>query len=225
MMSKITGVLVDNHIYDIKNDMVSGYCFPNSLFTGATFKMVIDNDPVNNDKVKWSCSTDADNNVLAVSQDGTVTFPGVDEKCVGKIFVIFATDKSTNKSAGIYIFIVKRFFKYSIETYNSVKKILPWVESMNGEFPDAWDIDSYDYNDHSSGHIITREVNAGLYQEWGSVANSGWNTGNYSEGVCRIYAFNKEDNNYYCLRSDGTRLKTDVVCIAQAVASYGESIN
>ncbi|UHR06305.1 hypothetical protein LVO07_04150 [Escherichia coli] len=125
MMSKITGVLVDSHIYDIKNDMESGYCFPNSLFPGATFKMVIDNDPINNDKVTWSCSTNADNNVLAVSQDGTVTFPGVDEKCVGKIFVIFATDKSTNKSAGIYIFIVKRFFKYSIETYKSVKDILP----------------------------------------------------------------------------------------------------
>lgn len=35
---------------------------------------------------------------------------------------------------------------------------------MNGEFPEAQDIDSYDYNDHDSGHIIKREVNAGLYQ-------------------------------------------------------------
>ncbi|MEC9643434.1 hypothetical protein RCT28_21865 [Escherichia marmotae] len=111
MMSKITGVLVDNHIYDIKNDMTNGYHFPNCLFPGATFKMVIDNDPVNNGKVKWSCSTDADNNVLAISQDGTVTFPDVDEKCIGNIFAIFATDKSTNKSAGIYIFTVKRFFQ------------------------------------------------------------------------------------------------------------------
>ena len=31
MMSKITGVLVDNHIYDIKNDMTNGYHFPNCL--------------------------------------------------------------------------------------------------------------------------------------------------------------------------------------------------
>lgn len=113
-MSKITGVLVDDHIYDIKNDMVSGYCFPNSLFPGATFKMVIDNDPANNDKVKWSCSTNADDDILAISQDGTVTFPDVDETCIGKIFVIFATDIITNKPAGIYIFIVKRFLNTAL---------------------------------------------------------------------------------------------------------------
>ncbi|EEV6993640.1 MULTISPECIES: hypothetical protein [Escherichia] len=224
MMSKITGVLVDNHIYDIKNDMTNGYHFPNCLFPGATFKMVIDNDPVNNDKVKWSCSTDADNNVLAISQDGTVTFPDVDEKCIGNIFAIFATDKSTNKSAGIYIFTVKRFFKYSIETYDSVKDILPWVKKMNGEFPEAQDIDSYDYNDHDSGHIIKREVNAGLYQEWGDVANSGWNTNSECAGICRIYAFNKEDNIYYWLKNDGVRQELSVGFTAQAVASYGESI-
>ncbi|MBY7512861.1 hypothetical protein [Escherichia ruysiae] len=225
MMSKITGVLVDNHIYDINNDMKNGYHFPNYLFPGATFKMVIDNDPVNNGKVKWSCSTDADNNVLAVSQDGTVTFPGVDEKCIGKIFAIFATDKSTNKVAGIYIFTVKRFFKYSIETYDSIQKILPWIESMNGEFPEAQDIDSYDYNDHNSGHIISREVNAGLYQEWGNVANSGWNTNNEIGGICRIYAFNKENNTYYWLKNDGVRQVLSGGDTAQAVASYGESIN
>ncbi|EKM0498826.1 hypothetical protein PTT88_004533 [Escherichia coli] len=224
MMSKITGVLVDSHIYDIKNDMESGYCFPNSLFPGATFKMVIDNDPVNNDKVIWSCNTNAENNVLAVSQDGTVTFPGVDEKCVGKIFVIFATDKATNKSAGIYIFIVKRFFKYSIEIYNSVKDILPWVKNMNGAFPEARDIDSYDYNDHNATHIIKREVNAGLYQEWGNVSNSGWNTINEIDGSCNIYAFNKENNTYYYLSNIGARYTMDVFDPAQAVASYGESI-
>ena len=225
MMSKITGVLVDNHIYDINNDMKNGYHFPNCLFPDATFKMVIDTDPVNNGKVKWSCSTDADNNILAVSQDGTVTFPDVDEKCIGKIFAIFATDKSTNKTAGIYIFTVKRFFKYSIETYNSVQNVLPWVESMNGEFPEAQDIDSYDYDDHSGTHIIKREVNAGLYQEWGNVANSGWNTNNELGGICSIYAFNKENNTYYWLKNDGERQILDVLYPAQAVASYGESIN
>ncbi|TGC27431.1 hypothetical protein [Escherichia sp. E1130] len=225
MMSKITGVLVDSHIYDIKNDMESGYCFPNSLFPGATFKMVIDNDPINNDKVKWTCGTNADNNVLAVSQDGTVTFPGVDEKCVGKIFVIFATDKSTNKSAGIYIFIVKRFFKYSIETYNSVKKILPWIENMNGEFPRIHDIDS-DYIDENSGwHHINRKVNAGLYQEWGTLTNSGWDTSCELEGVCSIYAFNKDDNTYSCLMDTGYTQHTSIIYSAQAVASYGESID
>lgn len=224
-MSKITGVLVDSHIYDIKNDMESGYCFPNSLFPGATFKMVIDNDPINNDKVKWSCSTNADNNVLAVSQDGTVTFPGVDEKCVGKIFVIFATDKSTNKSAGIYIFIVKRFFKYSIEIYDRVENILPWIESMNGAFPEARDIDSYDYDDNNATHIINREVNAGLYQEWGKLANSGWNTSGEYNDICSIYAFNKDDNTYYCLRDYGGIQQTEYWCLAQAVAFYGESID
>lgn len=224
MMSKITGVLVDNHIYDINNDMKNGYHFPNCLFPGATFKMVIDNDPVNNGKVKWSCSTDADNNVLAVSQDGTVTFPDVDEKCIGKIFAIFATDKSTNKSAGIYIFTVKRFFKYSIETYDSVQKVLPWVKSMNGEFPEAHDIDSYDYDDDYATHIIKREVNAGLYQEWGNVANSGWNTINEDSGLCGIYAFNEDNNSYYYLCNDGFRQKFGAGYHAQAVASYSEPI-
>ncbi|TGB68353.1 hypothetical protein FFT88_08820 [Escherichia sp. E4930] len=225
MMSKITGVLVDNHIYDIKNDMKGGYNFPNSLFPGATFKMVIDNDPVNNDKVTWSCSTDADNNALAVSQDGTVTFPNVDERCVWKIFAIFATDKITNKSAGAYTFLVKRFFKYSIENYKSVKNILPWIENMNGEFPDAQDIDSYDYNDHNSGHIIKREVNAGLYQEWGNVANSGWNTNSEGAGICSIYAFNKENNTYYWLKNDGVRQELSGGFPAQAVASYSDPID
>ncbi|RZM85668.1 MULTISPECIES: hypothetical protein [unclassified Escherichia] len=225
MMSKITGVLVDGHIFDIKNDMESGYCFPNSLFPGATFKMVIDNDPINNDKVKWTCSTNADNNVLAVSQDGTVTFPGVDEKCVGKIFVIFATDKSTNKSAGIYVFIVKRFFKYSIELYNSVKDILPWIENMNGNFPEARDIYSYDYDNYSGPHIINREVNAGLYQEWGTLSNSGWDASCEPKGICSIYAFDKDNNTYYCLRDYGEIECIDRFCVAQAVASYGESID
>lgn len=224
MMSKITGVLVDNHIYDISNDMKFGYNFPNNLFPGATFKMVIDNDPVNNDKVTWSCGTEADNNILAVSQDGTVTFPNVDEKCVWKLFSIIATDKITNQFADGYIFIVKRFFKYSTETYHSVKDILPWIKKMNGEFPEAQDIDSYDYDDNYATHIIKREVNAGLYQEWGNVANSGWNTINEDSGVCGIYAFNKDNNSYYYLSNDGFRQKFGAGYHAQAVASYSERI-
>ncbi|WP_240726874.1 hypothetical protein [Escherichia sp. E4742] len=224
-MSKITGVLVDNHIYDINNDMKFGYNFPNSLFPGATFKMVIDNDPVNNDKVTWSCSTDADNNALAVSQDGTVTFPNVDEKCVWKLFSIFATDKITNQSAGAYIFIVKRFFKHSSETYYSVKDTLPWIKDMNGELPEARDIDSYDYDDLFATHIMKREVNAGLYQEWGNVANSGWHTMIEHNGVCGIYAFNKDNNAYYWLSNNGGREKVGIGHPAQAVASYSDPID
>ncbi|TLI92513.1 hypothetical protein FEK42_02705 [Escherichia sp. E2748] len=223
MMSKITGVLVDDHIYDIKNDMESGYCFPNSLFPGATFKMVIDNDPANNDKVKWSCSTNADDDILAISQDGTVTFPDVDETCIGKIFVIFATDKITNKSAGIYIFIVKRFFKYSDEIYNSVKDISPWIESMGGEFPAPLDVDSGAYCIDET-HIINREVNAGLYQEWGNVGHGGWKVNTTTHDDCCIYTFDKENNLYYWLENFGFGQIITHLLNAQAVAFYGESL-
>ncbi|WP_240726483.1 hypothetical protein [Escherichia sp. E4702] len=96
---------------------------------------------------------------------------------------------------------------------------------MSGEFPEAHDIDSYDYNDHNSGHIIKREVNAGLYQEWGNVANSGWNTNSEGAGICRIYALNKESNTYYWLENEGVRQELSGGFPAQAVASYGESID
>ncbi len=96
---------------------------------------------------------------------------------------------------------------------------------MNGEFPEAQNIDSYDYNDHNSGHIIKREVNAGLYQKWGNVANSGWNTINEQSGLCGIYAFNKDTNSYYYLCNNGFRHEIEQVYTAQAVASYVDPIN
>ncbi|WP_246769533.1 hypothetical protein [Escherichia sp. E2593] len=144
----------------------------------------------------------------------------------GRFFAIFATDKITNKSAGAYTFSREAFFSNTaLKIINQLKNILPWIENMNGEFPEAQDIDSYDYNDHNSGHIIKREVNAGLFQEWGNVANSGWNTNSECAGICRIYAFNKENNTYYWLKNDGFRQELSGGFTAQAVASYSEPID
>ncbi|WP_240783076.1 Ig-like domain-containing protein [Escherichia sp. E2748] len=108
-MNEITGVLVDGHVFDIKNDMVNGCYFPNSLFPGATFKMVIDNDPANNGKVTWQCGSSKGNNLVAVSGDGTVTFPDADERCCDTLFYINATDTS-GRIISSYLFVVKRFF-------------------------------------------------------------------------------------------------------------------
>lgn len=222
-MNKITGVLVDGHIFDIKNDMVDGYYFPNALFPGATFKMVIDNDPANNGKVQWKCGSSLGSQPVAVSEDGTVTFPGVDEQCCDELFYITATDKTSGQLVSSYIFTVKRFFKYSEELYNTVKDILPWVESMNGTFPEARDVDSFDYNDTYSTHDIKREVNAGLYQEWGDVGHGGWKVNTQYHDDCCIYTFNKENNFYYWLENFGYQQMEEAIGHAQAVAFYGKS--
>lgn len=221
-MSEITGVLVDGHMFDIKNDMTDDSHFPNSLFPGATFKMVIDNDPANNTKVRWIYSTNITGSPLAVSADGTVTFPGIDEKCCGESFHIIAVDKETHKIT-TYTFTVKRFFKYSEEIYNSVKDISPWIEKMHGAFPASLDVDSQvDMSD--SDHKITRDVNGGLFQEWGKMAHSGWavNPAEY-EGVCSIYTFDKEHNHYYLLEDSGFNQIIVFFYYAQAVAFYGTS--
>lgn len=223
-MNEITGVLVDGHMFDIKNDMTDDSHFPNSLFPGATFKMVIDNDPANNTKVRWIYSTNITGSPLAVSADGTVTFPGIDEKCCGESFHIIAVDKETHKIT-TYTFTVKRFFKYSAEAYTSVKDISPWIENMHGVFPDPLDVDSQVY-DGETWHGIKRDVNGGLYQEWGTMSNSGWAvnpTVIVKYDSCNIFTFDKEKNTYYILEDSGYHFNDGEYFYAQAVALYGTS--
>ncbi|EFH7843367.1 hypothetical protein GJ336_18360 [Escherichia coli] len=220
-MNKITGVLVDNHIFDIKNDMVNDYYFPNTLFPGATFKMVIDNDPANNGKVQWKCGSSLGSQSVAVSEDGTVTFPGVDEQCCDELFYITATD-SSGQIISSYLFVVKSFFKYSEEVYRSVDDISQWIKSVGGVFPETLDVNSQ-YISGPSLCPITREVNAGLFQEWGCMSNSGWKLNKDTVPSCNIYTFNKERNSFIFLDDVGFTQNIGYYIAAQAVAFYGKS--
>lgn len=216
-MNNITGVLVDGYIFDVKNHMINDYHFPNTLFPGATFKMVIDDDPANNTNVVWKCIPDK---MLAVSQDGTVTFPNVDESCCGKSCYIFALDKINNEFLSGYSFTVKRYFKYSTEIYHNKEAELAWITSVNGQFPARRDINDSDLNNYEQYN--RREINAGLYQEWGTLANVGWKLAPQLNGCCRIYT--TEKGNFYCAENNGLDQLTDSGYIAQAVAFYGEPI-
>lgn len=223
-MSKITGVLVDGHIFDMKKDMVEGCYFPNTLFPGATFKMVIDNDPANNGKVTWKCTSSLGSKPMEISGDGTVTFPGVNEQCCDPdaLFYITATDKVSGEFS-FYLFTVKRFFKYSKELYSNVTYISPWIKNMNGEFPETLDVNSQ-YINGPSGVTIIREVNGGLFQEWGNMQNSGWKiVVEHNYGNCGIYTFNNEQNFFNFLDDDGFTQRLSGAIPAQAVAFYGQS--
>ncbi|RZM96343.1 hypothetical protein FEK43_18590 [Escherichia sp. E2562] len=220
-MSAITGVLVDGHIFDMKKDMVEGYYFPNTLFPGATFKMVIDNDPANNGKVTWQCGSSKGNNLVAVSGDGTVTFPDADERCCDTLFYINATDTS-GRIISSYLFVVKRFFKYSKDTFVTTNKISQWIESVNGIFPETLDVNSQ-YIAGSEWITITREVNGGLFQEWGNMKNSGWVLANPNYSSCSIFTFNNELNFFNLLVDSGFTQNADCGARVQAVAFYGQS--
>ncbi|TLJ02675.1 hypothetical protein FEK47_24425 [Escherichia sp. E3659] len=230
-MPKVTGVRVNYYDFDMKKDMTNG-SFPKTLFPGATFQMMVDNDVVYNNTVDWSVSSNAGDNTVAVNQDGVVSFSkDIDESCIGKTFVIFAKEKATGKYISAYVIKPLRFFKPHIETWDGFNSAWRWVEDEKGTFPARRDINNVPYNEIEieSYHDIKREVNSGLFQEWGFLLFSGWtNPLHGAIGDHESAIFSEENGEIYVseVRSHNSRdLWDDTMTLyAQAVAFYGQSI-
>lgn len=230
-MPKVTGVRVNYYDFDLKKDMTNG-SFPKTLFPGATFQMMVDNDVVNNNTVEWSASTNAGDGTVTVNQDGIVSFSqDIDESCIGKTFVIFAKEKTTGKNISAYVIKPLRFFKPHIETWDGFSSAWKWVVDEKGTFPARRDINNVPYNEIEieSYHDIKREVNSGLFQEWGFLLFSGWtNPLHGAIGDHESAIFSEENGEIYVseVRSHNSRdLWDDSIDLhAQAVAFYGQSV-
>ncbi|TGB98137.1 hypothetical protein [Escherichia sp. E2661] len=148
-----------------------------------------------------------------------------------KTFVIFAKDKATGKYISAYVIKPLRFFKPHVETWDGFGSAWKWVWDEKGTFPARRDINNVPYNEIEieSYHDIKREVNSGLFQEWGFLLFSGWANPLHGEiGNHKSAIFSIENNEAYIseVRSHNSRdLWDDMMDLyAQAVAFYGQSI-
>ncbi|WP_240780502.1 MULTISPECIES: hypothetical protein [unclassified Escherichia] len=119
-----------------------------------------------------------------------------------------------------YTFTVKRYFKYSNKIYHTKEGALTWIASVKGQLPARRDMNDSDLNNYEQYN--RREVNTGLYQEWGTLANVGWKLEPQLDGYCRIYT--AENDEFYCAENNRLDQLTDSGYIVQAVAFYGEPI-
>ena len=231
-MPKITGVLVSHHVFDIKKDMANG-SFPKTLFPGATFQMVVDNDVVSNNTLDWSVVTNAGDNLLTVNQDGVVSFSkDIDESCIGKTFVIFAKDKATGKFVSSYLIKPHRFFKPCTVTWKRFDDAWFWIEDKKGTVPARRDINNVPFDELTGEmfHDVKREVNSGLFQEWGFLLFSGWtNPVRGDIGSLESEIFTLENDRIFISTVNSLPYSRDLhddmdSQPAQAVAFYGESV-